>query len=228
MKKILILLLLTSQYIHAQDVNSLVQKVKEKLSIVNDYEATGKMKTNVIFLKVPVATVKIYFKKPNKLRIKNEKGISFIPKGAVTINMNNILSNGSFTAIDGGLVKLGNTNTRMVKLLPQDENSDVVLSTIYVDETNFVIRKAKTTTKDNGTYELDMTYGKYTEFGLPDKIIFTFNTKDYKMPKGVTFDFDDGQAQKKAEANMKNHKGKVEIDYSEYSINKGLPDGVFK
>ena len=214
--------------LHAQDINSLVQKVKEKLARVNDYEASGKMKTNVVFLKVPIATVKVYFKKPNKLKIKNEKGISFIPKGAVTINMNNILSGSTFTTIDGGLVKLGNTQVRIVKLLPLDDNNDVVLSTLYIDETNFVIRKTKTTTKDNGTFELDMTYGKYIDYGLPDKVIFTFNTKDYKMPKGVTFDFDDGDAQKKAAENMKNRKGKVEIDYSQYTINKGLSDAVFQ
>ena len=33
---------------------------------------------------------------------------------------------------------------------------------------------------------LEMTYGKYAEYGLADKVIFSFNTKDYKLPKGVT------------------------------------------
>ena len=227
-KSLLILLTFFYTALHAQDVNNLVQKVKAKLDRVNDYEATGRMKTNVVFLKVPIASVKIYFKKPNKLRIKNEKGISFIPKGAVTINMNNILADNSFTAIDGGIIKVDNTNLRIIKLLPQDDNSDVVLSTLYIDETNLVIRKAKTTTKENGTYELDMSYGKYSDYGLPDKVIFTFNTKDYKVPKGVTFDFDDSESQKKAAENMKNRKGRVEIDYKEYTINKGLSDEVFK
>ena len=229
MRKLIFLLVIVShsQSSFSQDVNLLVQKVKDKLGRVNDYVASGRMKTNVIFLKVPIATVKIYFKKPNKLKIKNEKGISFIPRGAVTINMNNILSGTGFTAIDGGLIKFEKSNVRIVKLLPLDDSNDVVLSTLYIDETNLVIRKAKTTTRDNGTFELDMSYGKYTEYGLPDKVIFTFNTKDYKMPKGMTFDFDDG-AQKKAEDKMKNRKGKVEIDYSEYLINKGLSDVIFQ
>ena len=229
MRKLIFLLVIVSysQSSFSQDVNMLVQKVKDKLGRVNDYVASGRMKTNVIFLKVPIATVKIYFKKPNKLKIKNEKGISFIPRGAVTINMNNILSGTGFTAIDGGLIKFEKSNVRIVKLLPLDDNNDVVLSTLYIDETNLVIRKAKTTTRDNGTFELDMSYGRYTEYGLPDKVIFTFNTKDYKMPKGMTFDFDDG-AQKKAEDKMKNRKGKVEIDYSEYIINKGVSDAIFQ
>lgn len=212
----------------AQDINVLVQKVKAKIDLVNDYEASGRMKTNVIFLKVPVATVKVYFKRPNRLKVKNEKGISFVPKGAVNINMNNILSSGKYSVLDAGNDKIGGSIVKVVKLLPQDDNADVVLSTLYIDEDNLVIRRAKTTTRDNGTYELEMNYGKYVAYGLPDKIIFSFNTKDYKMPKGVTFDFDDGTEKKKTDDKMKNRKGKVEIDFSSYIINKGVADGVFQ
>ena len=209
----------------AQNVNAILQKVKDKLNLVNDYEASGEMKTKVIFLKVPVANVKIYYKKPDKLKIKNEKGISFIPKGAVSININNVLTNNTFTALDAGVAKIGNANVRVIKLLPEDDNNDVVLSTLYIDD-NFLILKAKTTTKDNGTYELEMNYGKYAAYGLPDKVIFTFNTKDYKIPKGVTFDYSEDQ--KKAPDKTKARKGTIQITYKSYLINKGLSEAVFK
>jgi hypothetical protein len=212
----------------AQSVNDLVQKVKAKIERVNDYEASGKMKTNVVFLKIPVATVKIFFKKPNRLKIKNEKGISFVPKGAVNINLNNIISSGKYSILDAGTDKVGGVTVKVVKLLPEDDNAEVVLSTLYIDEVNLVIKKAKTTTRENGSYELEMSYGKYIEYGLPDKIIFSFNTKDYKLPKGVTFDFDDGADTKKPEDKMKNKKGRAEITISNYTINKGLPDTIFQ
>ena len=229
MKRILVVLFLfqLSFFAQAQDVNTLVQKVREKINLVNDYEANGKMKTNVSFLKVPVASVKLYFKRPDRLKIKNEKGISFIPKGAVNMNMSNVLSNGKYSILDAGTDKVGGTNVKVVKLLPEDDNADVVLSTLYIDAVNQVILKSKTTTRDNGTYELEMSYGKYIAYGLPDKIIFSFNTKDYKMPKGVTFDFDDGTKKKSAEEKMKNQKGKMEIYIKGYIINKGIGDGVF-
>ena len=38
-----------------------------------------------------------------------------------------------------------------------------------------------------------MSYGKYINYGLPDKVVFSFNTKDYKLPKGISLEFDDGQ-----------------------------------
>ena len=211
-----------------ENVNALIQKVNAKIEKVNDYTAEGKMKTKVVFLKVPVSAVKIYFKKPNRLKIKNEKGISFVPKGAVSINISNIVNGEKYTTLDAGMDKIGNTAVRVVKLLPVDDNADIVLSTIYIDETNLLIKKAKTTTRENGSYELEMTYGKYSSYGLPDKIIFTFNTKEYKLPKGITFDFDDGEAAKKSiPKGLNKNQGRAEITFDSYIINKGVSDAVF-
>ncbi|MCY7311674.1 MAG: hypothetical protein LH619_12915 [Chitinophagaceae bacterium] len=229
MKKILLIALLlnTVLFAKAQSVEDVIKKVKAKLDKVNDYEAIGKMKTNVVFIKAPIAKVKVYYKKPNKLRINNESGISFIPKGSVNINLNNLFVNtNGFDMIDMG--KEAKTNLRIIKLLPKDENAEVVLSTLYIDESQSLIKKSKTTTKENGTYELEMSYGKYAEYGLADKVIFTFNTKDYKLPKGITFDYDDGSKKDQPTDKLKDKKGKVEISYSSYTINRGVPDSVFK
>lgn len=223
----MLIVFLLPVFANAQNVEELVKKVKLKIEQVKDYEASGKMKTNVSFLKVPVANIKVYFKSPDKLKIKNEGGISFVPKSAVSINMNNVLNNGSYTVLDAGSAKVDGIIAKVVKLLPDDNNADVVLSTLYIDESRQVILKTQTTTRENGSYELEMTYGKYVAYGLPDKIIFSFNTKNYKLPKGVTFDFDDGSVPKKTADKEKNKKGRAEITLGTYIINKGLPDSVF-
>lgn len=209
----------------AQDAALLLQKIKAKIELVDNYQAKGILKTNVSFLKVPVAQVMVYFKKPNQLKIKNEKGISFIPKGAVSINLNNIIGGNEYTVIDAGYENIGTLKTRLVKLLPNDDNADVVLSTLYIDEAALVIVKAKTTTRANGSYQLDMVFGKYAAYCLPDKVLFIFNTKDYKLPKGVTFDFDDGTVN--TNTARKNKTGQAEIIFKSYSINKGVPDSLF-
>lgn len=211
----------------AQDLQQLVQKVRSKIEQVNNYEAQGTLKTNVTFLKVPVAQVKVYFKKPDKLKIKNEKGISFIPRGAVSISTGSLFNGNNFTLLDAGYEIISGIRARVIKMLPQDDNADIVLSTIYVDEAALVILKAKTTTRENGSYELEMKYGKYASWGLPDKLVFSFNAKDYKLPKGVTFDFDDG-SQTTPKQLEKNKKGRAEIIFKSYTINQGVPDAVFQ
>lgn len=229
MKKLFpfILLCFTLPVFAQTDANALLEKVKTKYNQVRDYEASGRMKTNVIFIKAPVADIKVYYKTPDKLKIKNESGVSFVPKGSVNINMGNIFTLSKYTALDGGTETVSGKKCRVVKILPDDETGEIVLSTLYIDETALLVMKSKTTTRENGTYELDMSYGSYASYGLPDKVKFTFNTKEYKLPKGVTFDYDNGSSGKEKEANA-NKKGTVEISYSSYTINKGLKDEVFK
>lgn len=210
-----------------QDMMALITKVRTKLDQVNDYEADGKMKTDVAFIKAPIGKVKVFFKKPNKFRLKKDGGISLLPKGGVSVNMNSILTTNDFVALDAGEAIVNGTNTRVVKLLPSDENSDIVLTTMYIDEANLLVRKSTVTTKENGTYTIEMSYGKFAQYGLPDKVIFSFNTKNYYLPKGITLEFDDEKSPADSEK-LKNKKGRVEITYSNYTINKGLPDSVFK
>jgi outer membrane lipoprotein-sorting protein len=211
----------------AQDVKELIRNVKTKYDQVNDYEATGKLKTNVAFIKAPVATVKVYYKKPDRLKIKNETGISFIPRGSVNINMNNVLTLTDYQAVDGGLETVTGVRCRVVRIFPNDDNADITRSTLYIDAQNLLLIKSVVSTRENGTYDLMMSYGKYASLGLPDKTVFSFNTKDYKLPKGVTIDYDNGSSQSDNEK-LKNKKGKVEISYSNYKINKGIADEIFK
>ncbi|HET9824342.1 MAG TPA: hypothetical protein VFP87_03345, partial [Chitinophagaceae bacterium] len=108
-----------------------------KLEKVNNYVASGQMKTNVAFIKAPISAVKIYYRKPDQVRIVNETGISFIPRGSVNISLNAILLNSqNFDVIDAGKDTSG---LRVIKLLPKEDTAEIALSTLYVDERNLLI-----------------------------------------------------------------------------------------
>jgi outer membrane lipoprotein-sorting protein len=213
--------------LHAQDPAAIVKQIREKLEKVNDYEADALLKTDISFLKVPDAKVKIYYKKPDKIKIKNENGISLVPKETVSISLYSLL-NSHYQALDGGTETLQGITVKVIKLLPADENGELVLAVLYIDMKRMLVLKARTTTRENGTDEVTLDYGKFLSASLPDKIVFSFNTQDFKLPKGVTFDYDDGAVKKKAADTSKNQRGKIEITYLNYSINKGLPDELFR
>lgn len=220
-------LVLLSSLAHGQDVEGLMKRVKNKLALVNDYRAEGLLKTDVPFMKVPDSKVSIFYKKPNRFKIKKDQGISIVPKGGISINLNSLFAGNEYTMIPGGTTTINGKILVIVKLLPLKEENEVVLSTLYIDEKEALIRKANTTTKNNGTYEMEMIYGKFAQWGLPDKVFFSFNTKEYKLPKGVTFEYETDTKQETA-AKSKNQKGRVEINYHNYSINKGIQDDVFE
>lgn len=212
----------------AQDAMALVAKVKAKLDKVKDYTASGKLKTDVSFIKIPDSDVQVFFKNPDKFKIKKKDGISVLPKGGVSINIGSLLVGEDFAAVPAGKGTVGGVPVSIVKMLPLAEQSDVALSTLYIDEKNLLIRKAVTTTKQNGTYEMELNYGKYASWGLPDKVTFSFSTKDFKLPKGVAMEYETGAPKKNTPATNGEQKGKVEITYASYTINKGVSDAVFK
>ena len=223
---IYVAMLIAVSHVFAQDATELIKKVKSKSDKVNDYTAQGKMKIDVSFIDAPDSKVTVYFKKPDKFKVKKNGGISLLPKGGVSVNAGTLLADDNYDAVAGKDTKINGIDTKVVKLLPRDENSNVVLTTLYIDEKNLVIKKATVITKENGSYEIELDYGKYMDWGLPDKVVFSFNTKDYKLPKGVTFEYEKGD-KKKAETS-KNKVGKVEIIYSGYVINKGVDDRLFR
>lgn len=209
---------LMGMYSSAQDVNTLIKLVKNKLDNINRYQATGTMKTSIAYLKIPIAKVNIQYRKPNELTIKSNNGVTFVPKGVDAISLQKIFSS-EFTAIDGGTEKIKQKVLRVVRLLPTSQQSNIVLSTVYINPSDLVVEKSSTTTKDEGTYEMEMQYGKYIQLGLPDKVTFTFNAKDYKIPKGLTLDFDNASSKnQKIDKTMLN-KGKAEIVFQQYTIN---------
>jgi hypothetical protein len=222
---ILLFGLIFSVNVNAQ-TDPLIEKVAQKLALVNDYVAEGTMKTDVSFIKASLGKVKVYFKKPNLLKVKKEGGISLLPRGGVSLTINTLLNTKGYTSIPVGTQLLNGKKLTVIKLIPNDDNLDWVISTLWIDPVEALVYKTATTTKESGIYEITMQYGAYAQQGLASKIIFSFNTKDYKLPNGITLEFGDDEPVSKQKA-LKNKKGTIEITYNKYTINKGIPNNIF-
>jgi len=228
MKKILIVLFSCLIFFKSNgfaQVDPLIERVSQKLALVNDYVAEGTMKTDVYFIKASLGKVKVYFKKPNLLKIKKEGGISLLPKGGVSLSINTLLNTKQYNTIQAGTQLINGKILTVLKLIPNDENLDWVISTLWIDPIDALVYKTATTTKENGSYEINLQYGAYAKYGLASKIVFSFNTKDYKLPNGITLEFGDEEVAAKQKL-LKNKRGKIEITYNNYTINKGIPNSI--
>lgn len=219
------IMLLQAGTIWAQGEAALIRSVKAKLDKVVNYQASGNMSIDAAFIKAPPSSITAYYKKPDRFAIKKQDGLSILPKGGISINLSSLLDNENVTAVSAGNAVVDGVPVKVVKLLPLDDKSDIVLSTLYINEKAQLIQKAQVTTRDNGSYEMSLRYGKYASWGLPDKVVFIFNTKEYKLPKGIAMEYDKGNAGKAAPT--QDRKGTVSITYNNYIINKGVDDKVF-
>jgi outer membrane lipoprotein-sorting protein len=211
----------------AYDPEQLYYKLRDKVLLVKDYTADVKMKVDITYMRIPALRGKLYFKAPDKLRMERQGGISILPKKNVNLTLRNLIPGGKVTVIDAGMGTITGKAVRIIKVIPEDEQSGIVLTKIWVDETALLAMRTETTTQNEGTVIMDLEYGKYLTYALPDKVKITMDVKEYKLPKGVTMDYAEVAPAPK-DAKVKERKGVIEISYLAYVINKGIDDAVFK
>lgn len=211
---------------HAADASALFQSLRSKVLSVQDYTADVKMNINVSYMRIPQLNGTLYYKAPDKMRLERHGGLSILPKKNINLTLSNLIPGGNVTVIDMGNALIGAKTVRVLKVIPDDEKSDIILTKIWVDETDLVALRTETTTRNDGTVTMDLEYGRYTSSCLPDKVTIYMNLKDYKLPKGVTMDYND-QPQPPKSTDKKNQKGTIKITYLKYNINTGLTDKFF-
>ena len=197
------------------------------MTTFNEYVADVRKKIDVAFMRVPMLAGKLYYKAPGKLKLERDGGISILPRKSISLSVDNMMPSGGATVIDAGRETIGSTPVRIIKVIPEGE-SDIILAKIWVDESRMLAMRTETTTRDNGTVRMDLSYGKYMAQALPDRIVFVMDVKEYKLPKGVTMDYDEGTAPiEKDKGPRLPKKGRIEIRYLSYNINTGLSDAIF-
>lgn len=226
-----ILLLPAHNAVYAADTDAatLFYKMRERLGYVKDYVAEVRMKIDVSFMRIPTVQGKLYFKAPDKLKLERNGGIAILPKKNINLTLSNLVPSGNTTVIDAGYDIIDNQKVRIIKVVPEQEQNDIVLTKIWIDEAHLLALRTETTTRDNGTIKMDLRFGKYADVALPDKVIFYIDVKEYKLPKGVTMDYDGNEniAGSQTAKGSKARKGKIQIEYLSYIINKGIPDEIF-
>ncbi len=209
-----------------EEATALFYKLRGRMSSVRDYVADVRMKIDVAFMRVPLLTGKLYFKAPGKLKLERNGGISVMPRKSISMSIDQMMPAGGVTVIDAGKEQIDGVNTRVIKVIPEDEG-DIILAKIWIDERRMLALRTETTTRDQGTVRTELTYGAYAQLALPDRIVFIMDVKEYKLPKGVTMDYDEGKEAPKKGAGLPK-KGRIEIRYLKYNVNVGLSDELFR
>ena len=155
-----------------------------------------------------------------------------VPKQGLNFSPAQLLK-GDFTTIFVRSETVDNHKTNVVKVIPNSDSSDVILSTLWIDATESVIRKAETTSKKGGTTKIEMNYDN-TKYGLPSQVKISFNLGEMQMPSTLPNQTaekkesdDNGRRRNKVIGEGTSLKGTVIMNYKNYQINKGIADSFF-
>lgn len=229
MKKHLFLLIVSlahlSLYAQSYDSKPLLDSIRKKMNRVNDYSADIKIKLNVSFIKIPVKTATLFFKKPNKVKMKTD-GFAMLPKQSASFNAGDFL-NKDFTSIYIKSEKVNGEMNDMIKVIPLTNDGEIILATLWVNRKKQLVNKIDATTKSNGNFLMEFHYpSPALPYEMPDLLKFTLDITKTTLPVSITGDFDSDQKLKKNEE-AKKQKAVLTIQYSNYKINTGIPDSFF-
>ncbi len=223
MKKIFLILLLTVASLCAQekDAAAILEKVTNKFSLIKDYQADLNIKLDMSFIKMPPTKAKIYFKQPDKFTFDSE-GFAMLPKEGFNYNPSKFLGE-DITKVFVREDEVDGNKVYVIKVIPNSDSSEIVLSTLYIDKNKYVLCKVETNTKHGAIIKVLFTYDSNMKYPLPKQVKLSFNLGDKK------------EKNEKSEKNNENIKlsenklqGDVYLTYSNYKINKGLSDSIFE
>jgi outer membrane lipoprotein-sorting protein len=225
MKILLILLTISFEVANPQekDPDQILDEVKKTFNQVEDYVVDVNIKVDVDFIKVPETQATIYYKQPDKVHLES-KSFAMLPREGLDFSPIGLLKE-KYTAIYEKEDTVSGNKTDVVKVIPLGDESNVVLTTLWIDEAKHFIRKVQSTLKIGGTFSIELKYDNpRMNYPLPSSMIFTFNIERLNLPKGMGGELNED----KPKDEKKRTTGKVYVNYSNYKVNKGIPDSVFE
>ena len=225
LRVIISLFLLISINVNAQDAHELLRKVNKKFALVKDYSADLRLKTDISFIKMLPVNAKIYYQKPDKMKIKST-GIAILPRQGFDEMFKALSDTASYVPVYQGKDP-SDALLDIVNIIPASDTIDLVLGRFWINSKTELIMRSQITSKQNGTIQTEYFYGEQSKYALPDSMVVTVDTKKFKIPKAVAADINNYNSQAK-DPGKKEKKGRIFMSMKNYSINKGIPAGIFK
>ena len=206
----------------AQDAKAIIRQCNLIYATIKDYSCSINLVFDIPGLNIGNIDGNVFFKKPNKFRIKT-KGIAFLPKQNPNQIPQIMADTTNFMPLYTGKETINNQTVNVIQMVPLKDN-DVVAAKFYIN-TKGQILKAQISTKENGTSDINNTYDDKVSTKLPSASVISFDMKKFKVPKMVAVDIN-SKATKKVIDNNKTT-GSVTMKFTGYKFNQNIPDSEF-
>lgn len=193
-----------------------LEKAIHQFDGIQDYSVDVKVHFDMEAAQVPDMEAKVYFKAPDKVKI-DSKGLFMLPKAVGIINPRMFNPDKFEIAVIDTQTYQGDPAVRLTLVSKEDMvgGRNIVLT---IDRKDWVIVEMVTEPYPGRQASARITYGDFDGFRMPVKIHVRLDigNLDRIAPHGH-------RVPRLSELN-----GTVDVYYSDYKINTGLPDKIFE
>ena len=216
----------------------IIAKTNEQFNLIEDYQVNMVVNLDIPAFRMPKKKYKIYYKQPNKIKVK-AKGFGVLPKTGLFTSPNDNFDNlkDINLSLDSGLevdrvILRGTLIVDSLKLdMPNEYSRITFVPTVEVkiDTSKWVIENVTTKLDTLKLFQINNSYASFEdEFYMPEKSTVEYYLKDKKIFNWINKDVSNIIGQD--ESLMKNNstvKGTISVLYTDYEINKGISDKIF-
>lgn len=215
-----------------------IRKTNEKFNEVNDYQVEMIIRVKVPAFRMPKKKYKVFYKKPNKIKIKS-KGFGILPKTGLFTSPNDNFDNlKNITMIydqdlANHVILKGDLIVDSLKFDMPNEYSRITFDPIVevkIDTINWVIKNVTTKLDTLKLFQINNNYDLYNDkYYMPKESIVKYFIKDKKLFNWINKDASNviGQGKELANRNDSIVEGTITVEYNNYKINKGIKDKIF-
>jgi len=209
----------------ASNVDTLLAKVVDGFDKVHDFVVTIDAEVKMEQVQVPNMHATMYFKKPDKIHF-DSQGFLFVPRDGIALNPA-VLSE----RYDASLIGTDTLDGKMLyklQLAAKEKKTKLRQMYVWIEPVNWTIAKIETIPYEGRMLSMVFIYGFVQgKFWLPAKIIFTLgSTAEREKTSDDLSSQPENQFGHMQRTMPRN--GSITILYSDYKVNAGIDDSVFK
>ena len=235
---ILLTLLFNTTYSYDNDFNYYIEKTNNQFNLINDYQVDMAIELDIPAFRMPKKKYKVYYKRPNKIKVKS-KGFGILPKTGLFTSPNDNFDNLKNMKLVNyydqdninDILIVGDLIVDSLKLEMPNEYSRITFNPIVevkIDTSKWVIKNVTTKLDTLKLFQINNYYQDYDEYYMPHKSVVKYYIKDKKLFNWLNKDA--GNVMGKENLPNSNNsivEGTIIVNYKKYKINKGIKDKIF-
>lgn len=204
--------------------DELLRRCERNFESIDDYTVDLTAAVNMERVRIPEMKAVLYFKRPDKISIKSE-GFAMLPREGFALPVSALIRN--YDAVQKGIEEIEGKKLFRVQLTAKKATARVQSVMVWVDPDNYTIMQTTSTPYRGRSVTVNTWYVHHeNKVWLPERMKVTFVTTASDTSAGEEFPIP-GQPQMGGSRRPPSS-GSMEVRYSQYRINSGLSDDLFK
>ena len=198
----------------------ILQRVQEGVSGIEDYTVTLDVVVDLERLKVPRMHATMYFKQPDKVHFVSD-GFALLPKEGLGFSLLGAASKYTVDRVEDDTLD-GHAEYRLT-LLPKSERNGLRRTVLEVDPGRWTADRVESELPDGRSMTARFRHEEVRGHWLPSMLTVTFaSAAEDSVDAGIVEQITPTRTRQQARA------GTVVVRYSDYRINTGLSDDLFR